>query len=71
MAETRIKEVIANIELGIDANGGVAHNHRLCDCDPEVGPLPCQYCAITTALQDGLRCAKLIDRWFIDVKEKK
>jgi len=40
----------AKIELALLANGGVEWDKNSCECDPEVGQVPCRYCAIHHAL---------------------
>lgn len=45
------------IELALLANngGGLDFRKEMCECDPEVGMVPCQYCAIDRLLRKALR----------------
>lgn len=49
------KEIIA---LGFIANGGRAFRRDICRCDPDVGAVPCEYCATHMALEE----AEALDR---------
>ena len=41
------------VELAILANGGDIHREHWCRCDPSIGAVPCQYCAIFNGLNEA------------------
>lgn len=51
--KTRATGLLPDLEMAQLANGGAEHKTEWCQCDPDVGACPCQYCAI----HDGLRRA--------------
>jgi len=53
-----------DIRLAMMANGGVEYNEKYCECDPSVGMVPCQYCAIDSVLRRLLNTVE-------EMKEKK
>lgn len=44
------KELLAQVELALLANGGFVWDSNNCECDPETNASPCRYCAIQAAL---------------------
>lgn len=46
---------LKTVELAIAANGGEAFKKGWCHCDPSVGLMPCEYCAIRNALLESKR----------------
>jgi hypothetical protein len=46
----REKSLLDSVKLAQLANGGTEFNYSWCQCDPDVGAVPCQYCAIYDAL---------------------
>lgn len=54
MAKNRIESAINKIDLAFRANGGEEFRPDRCSCEPEVGFVPCEYCAI----RDGLLVGK-------------
>jgi hypothetical protein len=45
--------LLDDIDLALRANNGgaIAWRRDMCMCDPSVGMVPCQYCAIQNALE--------------------
>lgn len=41
--DEKVKE---KINLAIAANGGTDFRKEWCQCDPSIGAVPCEYCAI-------------------------
>lgn len=54
----KLKKVIDDVELAIKANGGKNWKVNWCQCDPDVGMVPCEYCAIYHGLKNALRYLK-------------
>lgn len=52
--------VANNHACATDANA-LSFQHGACECDPEVGAVPCRYCAIDSALQRGKRACEALD----------
>lgn len=50
------------IDLAQRANGGVEWKESFCRCDPDVGAVPCEYCAIHFALAIAHK-AFSVGRW--------
>jgi len=48
-----IKRIKEQIDLAILANGGEYHQKVHCQCDPEVGFVPCEYCAVFNGLNSA------------------
>lgn len=44
------KKLLERIDLAIKANGGDKWRKEMCQCDPDVGFQPCEYCATYNAL---------------------
>lgn len=47
--------LLNDLNLAIAANGGPKFNHKHCECDLDVGAVPCRYCAIFSALNDSVK----------------
>lgn len=54
MTKDQIENIKEKIDLAFRANGGEEFRQDLCGCDPDVGFVPCEYCAI----RDGLLIGK-------------
>jgi len=51
-----------DLDLAIRANGGPKHRQEWCQCEPEVGHYPCEYCAIFNALDHFKRLLNIDNR---------
>lgn len=47
------ESLLEKLELAHRANGGKEFNERACSCDASVGFVPCEYCAIRSALEEA------------------
>ena len=56
MKDDKRGELRAKINLALQANGaGGGCRERKCQCDYDVGAVPCEYCAIQDALECSLK----------------
>ena len=53
------KDIRKDLDLAIRANGGTSWRKDWCQCEPEVGHYPCEYCAIHRALDHFKQLLKL------------
>lgn len=50
--KNKLKSLRGKVDLAILAHGGKDWRKEWCQCDPSVGMVPCEYCAIYTALRE-------------------
>jgi len=59
--KTRIIELHTKISMAMRANGGPNFHEEWCKCDPDVGAVPCHYCAIFDGLNAAAKMQAMLD----------